>query len=260
MKVAILYICTGIYSQFWDGFYESCKKYFLNDCAELHFFVFTDKTDLIDANDVTIVYKEFEGFPKDSLFRFKTFLRVESELEKYDYIFFFNSNTRFVDYVGVEILPSDGLCGFRWPGTLRFDKLPFMFDYERNRKSTAYIPPFKGPYRYYVGAANGGTSSAFLKMVRTLKDNIEADLDEGIVAIYHDESHLNRYMYDNPPKTLSSDYLWPETDIIPPSVKIVIIDKTKFSDYFNKGRKKGVKGAFYKVYHKIVHAVRWYLP
>ena len=31
MKVAILYICTGIYSQFWNGFYESCNKYFLKD-------------------------------------------------------------------------------------------------------------------------------------------------------------------------------------------------------------------------------------
>jgi len=34
MKVAILYICTGIYSQFWNGFYESCNKYFLKDIAD----------------------------------------------------------------------------------------------------------------------------------------------------------------------------------------------------------------------------------
>lgn len=33
MKVAILYICTGKYNQFFKGFFESCEKYLLKDIA-----------------------------------------------------------------------------------------------------------------------------------------------------------------------------------------------------------------------------------
>lgn len=41
MKVAILYICTGKYNQFFKGFFESCEKYLLKDIAQLEYYVFT---------------------------------------------------------------------------------------------------------------------------------------------------------------------------------------------------------------------------
>lgn len=37
MKVAILYICTGKYNQFFKGFFESCEKYLLKDIAQLEY-------------------------------------------------------------------------------------------------------------------------------------------------------------------------------------------------------------------------------
>jgi len=140
MKVAILYICTGIYSQFWNGFYESCNKYFLKDIADKHYFVFTDDASICQQEDITVVPKKFEGFPDDSLYRFRTFLWKEDELKTFDYIFFFNSNIRFISPVGVGILPSDeeGLVGFRGPGSFKYEKTPSMYGFERNKHSTAY--------------------------------------------------------------------------------------------------------------------------
>lgn len=261
MKVAILYICTGIYSQFWNGFYESCNKYFLKDIADKHYFVFTDDISIAQQENVTVVPKKFEGFPDDSLYRFRTFLWKEEELKRFDYIFFFNSNIRFIRHIGAEILPSDeeGLVGFRGPGSFKYEKTPSMYGFERNKCSTAYIPPFKGPYRYFSGAANGGTSVAYLAMTRELCENVQKDKDNGIVALVHDESHINCYMHYHKPKELGVDYMWPESDVVPSSIKVLLIDKTKFNDYFNKGRKKGKFARVRKGIWKIVWALRWYI-
>lgn len=43
-KIAILYICTGKYDIFWEDFYKTSEKYFLNN-SEKHYFVFTDAQD-----------------------------------------------------------------------------------------------------------------------------------------------------------------------------------------------------------------------
>lgn len=38
------------------------------------------------------------------MMRFEIFLKQKELLKDYDYIFFFNANTKFMDYVGDEIL------------------------------------------------------------------------------------------------------------------------------------------------------------
>ena len=39
-KLGVLYVCTGKYDVFWDGFFESCEKYLTG--IEKKYFVFTD--------------------------------------------------------------------------------------------------------------------------------------------------------------------------------------------------------------------------
>jgi hypothetical protein len=106
---------------------------------------------------------------------------------------------KFLAPVGAgEILPDarhGGLVAgihlgyYDWPA----DKLP----YERNPESAAYVPYGVGR-RYVQGAINGGTAAAYLAMCRELAQSTRKDLDNGIVAKVHDESHLNRYFAGRP--------------------------------------------------------------
>ena len=56
-KVAILYICTGKYNQFFKGFYDSAEKFLLAD-AYKHYFVFSDDVNLSSEDNVTVTYRK----------------------------------------------------------------------------------------------------------------------------------------------------------------------------------------------------------
>lgn len=217
MSIAILYICTGKYNQFFKGFYRSCEKYFLAGKAEKNYFVWTDDDSLgFGRSNVHIYHKECAGFPADSLFRFEMFLQAEEYLNKYDYIYFFNANAAFIQPVGEEILPDEsGLAMGIWPGKQEY-RHPMWHPYERRRKSLAYVAPYGENYIYYMGGLNGGTPKAYLAMVRTLAQNIRTDFNNGIVAIVHDESHINAYMRKHKGKLIGRNgYLLPEEELPP---------------------------------------------
>lgn len=260
MRIAILYICTGRYNRFWEGFYQSCEEKFVPG-TEKHYFVFTDDMGLSDATNVHLQYKQCEGFPKDSLFRFEMFMRVKEELEKFDYIYFLNSNAEFRQVVTAdEILPdASGLVGADWPGKRKPLHKPMFFPYERNKASKAYVAPFGKDYHYYMGGINGGTSEAFLKMISTLAQNTREDYDRGIVALVHDESHINSYFRHHKPRSLSPEYCWPEewpSDFIP---KMVFRDKVRLDSYFNKGRSRSMAAQMKKLVKSIRRAIAWYI-
>jgi len=264
MKIAILYICTGKYNQFFKGFYESCERYFLTGIAEKEYFVWTDDMTVSDANNVNIIYHECKGFPADSLFRFDMFLEIEEKLEQFDYIFFFNANMLFTDNIGREVLPTekDGyLVAGISPTGYKYKKYPAFFPYERNKKSLAYIPRKGGDYEYYMGSLNGGRAKEYLDLIRTLSANIRDDYNRGIVAMVHDESHLNCYLRRH--KCLGLDtltYLYPEEWNIPGiNPKIIIRDKVKIDPYFNKGRDLSLFGKIKKGTKMCLRAIKWYI-
>ena len=39
-------------------------------------------------------------------------------------------------------------------------------------------------------------------MTESIKASIEKDMGNGIMAIWHDESHLNKFFYENPPELI----------------------------------------------------------
>ena len=166
-KVAILYIALGRYICFWKDFYESCEEKLLN--CEKRYFIWTDNEsfDYCDAKNVTVIPAVKKGWPYDTVLRFEMFLQKEKELSKYDYIYFFNANMQFVNYVDLaEIAPqawhTSGIVAGIHPGHNgdvddgKIDGYP----YERRPQSTAYIPFGHGKH-YVCGAFNGGTSAGF---------------------------------------------------------------------------------------------------
>ena len=238
MKIAILYICTGRYNVFFNGFYLSCKKYLLNE-AEKHFYVWTDDERIGEGKeDVTIIHKECAGFPADSLFRFEMFLQAEEELKKYDYIYFFNANSEIRRPIGEEILPdSSGLAMGIWPGK-REHQHPMFFPYERNKKSLAYVAPHGKNYTYYI----------------------RDDYNRGIIAKVHDESHINAYLRTHACKKLGREFCLPEEWMLAgEKPKNVFRNKVLVDPYFNKGRKFNLWARLRKGWSILWGAIIWYV-
>ena len=94
-RVAVLYICTGRYSVFWEEFYRSMEKYFLKE-SKIEYFVFTDTDKLYDEennNRIHRIRQDNLGWPGNTLFRFRMFVGIKERLKDFDYLFFLNANT-----------------------------------------------------------------------------------------------------------------------------------------------------------------------
>ena len=241
-KVAILYIATGNYSVYWPEFYKSMEKNFLPN-YEKQYFVFTDKKIKKEKN-VTHIYRKWHGFPGDSIDRFDLFLSLEKELKKYKYTYFLNANAEVVQPVGEEILPTrkQKITVAIHPGFYRKGNV-YNYPYERRAFSTAYIPEGLGKH-YVQGGFNGGYTTEYLKMVKTLSQNIKEDRENNVQAIWHDESHLNRYVIDKEPLYLPPNYIWANFDndlyqeyLKENAIKIIMRDKA----YFPRGGMKGIR-------------------
>jgi hypothetical protein len=48
-KVGILYICTGAYDVFFEGFYHTAEKFLLPN-TEKHYFVFTESEKIVSSD------------------------------------------------------------------------------------------------------------------------------------------------------------------------------------------------------------------
>lgn len=226
MKIAILYICIGKYIEFLDLFYKSCEKFFLPN-IDKHYFLFTNIDNFVPNEKQSIIYQDDMGWPGNTLFRFKFFQKCKSELQQYDYIFFFNGNTQFLQTISPEeIIPSKEesyLTGLSWSNIYK-DKL--LFPYDRNPLSKAYIPIGEGDY-YYQGGLIGGRSQEFLILLDKLSKNIDNDFSKGIIAVNHDESHLNHFFLHKNIKVLNAQYGRPEEHATPTNPKIIFRDKNK---------------------------------
>jgi len=230
MQIGILYICTGKYSIFWKSFYESAEKYFLTNHKKIYY-VFTDAKKIAykENKNVIVIFQENLGWPYNTLMRFHIFNKNKKILSKTDYLFFFNANMLFVSSVEEEIIPyNEGLMALQQPGI--WNKPREKFPYESNTESTAYIPPEKGKY-YVMGALNGGKTEKFLIMSKILAENIDRDIKNEIIAIWHDESHLNWYLSDKEFKLLNPSYGYPDNWELPFKPKIYLRDKNRFGGH-----------------------------
>lgn len=267
MKIAILYICTGAYNRFFEGFYASSEKFFLSGVAEKNYYVFTDDMTLSKAPNVRLYEQKCQGFPADSLFRFEYYLRAKEEIMKHDYVYFFNANAEFRKPVSEEILPDEtGLAMGLWYNQekpwwspWRILDLPAFFCYEHNKKSLAYIPPFGKNYKQFMGGLNGGRVKEYMEMIETLAKNIRIDYENGIVAVAHDQSHINAYMRTHQCKELPKEMCWPEEWPSSFEPQIVFRDKMKMGDPFVKGRNPSAWGRAKRLANRFKYALSWYL-
>lgn len=231
MRVAILYICTGKYSVFWKEFYESFEMNFLPE-TQKKYFVFTDSKKLPyqDKSNVCLIPQRNLGWPDNTLQRFSLFVREEERYKNFDYIFFMNANFLCVKKVREEdFLPTEENLLVAEHASAH-GKNPDAMSYDRNPKSLAYVPYGEGQH-YVMGGLNGGKAESYLDMLHTLKKNVDTDTSNGVIAAWHDESHLNRYIIGrNDVKVLPPCYGVPEGWDLPYEAVMFIRDKSKYFD------------------------------
>jgi hypothetical protein len=196
VKTALLVIATGWkYRPYIKPLLESAKQYFVEHEA----IVWTDGHPVFGAHTFN---KNAEGFPHETLYRYHTFLDQAWLLNTYDQLFYIDVDMRFVAPVGEEIF-SSGITATLHPGYVGTRGTT-----EIRHESRAYCTHNSA---YYCGGFNGGDAKAFLSMAKEISSNVDDDRTRGVMAVWHDESHLNRYLADNPPeKVLDPSYCYPE--------------------------------------------------
>lgn len=229
MKIGIICLANGPYSIFIDNLIESCEEKFLPKCLK-EYFIFTDSNFLnITKENVNAIYKERKGWPHDCLIRPQYSYELIYKTEHLDYIYFFNANMSIYDEIDEEIFPDDsGLVGVEHPHFTHRNNIDFTYD--RNPYSNAFIPLGEGKI-YYQACLWGGTREKFMDLSFSIKKWVDEDLDKGIEPIWLDESYLNAYFLENPPKTLPCTYAWPtymSVDTNTPPIKILQLQKRDY--------------------------------
>lgn len=227
MKICILNIATNKYINFVEQLLESVEENFLNG-HDISALVFTNHEIEEVSDNVKISQIEHEPWPIPTLKRYHYFMSEAEYISQFDYCFYMDVDMRIEDKVGDEILGD--LVATQHPGFWWKDKN--QFSYERRQISTAYVPMGEGKM-YYAGGFNGGKPEYFLKMSEKIVKNVDKDFENDLVAVWHDESHMNRYLIDNPPTVeLNPSYCYPEAVRfnpggwnVPFDAKIVALEK-----------------------------------
>lgn len=215
-KVALCIMATGKYTQYAEQLIRSGREFFLKE-HDITYIVFTDG-EMNDAEDVKVFYQKRLGWPHDTLMRFEVYLNQREYLENFDYLFGIDADMLFVSEVGEEVL--DDLIGTQHPGF--YNK---RGSYENRRRSTACVKDNEGAY-YFAGGFYGGKKENFLNLLSKTSENIRKDFKRKLIAVWHDESHLNRYFIDHPPtRILDPSYCYPENLDLPFCRKLLALDK-----------------------------------
>jgi histo-blood group ABO system transferase len=218
MKIGLLIIATNKYIQFLQPLIESADNYFLPN-QEVTYFIFTNKDINIKSNrNIFKVEVQHREWPWMTLGRYKIFSNNSEELSKMDYLYYCDVDMRFVGDVDDEILSER--VATQHPGYYERRGTP-----ETNPDSLACVFPHE-EMQYFAGGFNGGSSFEYLKMANKISENIDIDYSRNIIAVWHDESHMNRYFVDNKPtKILTPSYCYGESMNIPFEKKLIALDK-----------------------------------
>ena len=224
MKICILTIATNKYIQFVGDLYNNIEENFLNG-HEIQGLLFTEH-DVETSENIKVSKIEHEPWPIPTLKRYNYFMQEKEYISQFDYCYYFDVDMSIVDKVGDEVLGD--LVATMHPYQSFYPKGDRSYD--RNPKSLAYVKLGDEGPNYYAGGFNGGKTEKFLEMSEVLANRVTKDLENDVIALWHDESQMNRYLIDNPPTvSLTPSYVFAEEQMENPSYpyepKIVALKK-----------------------------------
>lgn len=193
MQIGLIIIATNKYIDFVPRLKESVEKYFLTK-HNVEIFLFTNQS----FTNVTVIPTDHRPWPWMTLGRYHLIQQLKHYTKK-DCYYYIDADMVIVDTVGDEIF-GDRVATIHG----RFKKKPG--NYDRNPKSLAYVSEQEIPRNiiapYYCGGFQGG--KVYLEDAADLARRIDLDSTNNVTAIWHDESHWNRYCLDNPPDVILS--------------------------------------------------------
>jgi len=225
MKIGVLNIATGKYKNFLEPLFLSMRKNFLINHKKIHI-VFTDDVNFVEQMttrlgiESCVIEIERKGFPGDTLYRYHHFYKSKERIlslgnNKPDVLYYIDADMLITGEVGEEILPTHHkkIIATSHPGYHEIS----LGTPETNPDSAAFIPVNKYRPCYWAGGFNGGSFEDFMVLSETISKRIDDDDKNGIIAVWHDESHLNYYLSEeknlSKVKTLSPLYCCPEYNV-----------------------------------------------
>lgn len=222
MKIAILTVATGGYKSLLMDLIKSINEKFLTS-FDKDIFVYSDE-DIYSQDNKNIIFSKInhEKWPLVSLKRYEYFIESQESLLKYDYVFYFDCDLQVVK--NIDNFEFHNIFAVSHPEKLRY--CPDLWEVETNPASTAYLNP-NNIGHYVQGCFWGGKPNEIIKMVTQLRENAQIDLNNDFIAKWFDESHLNKYFFDNKEivSQVSSSYSYPENWNLPIEKLIIHRDK-----------------------------------
>ena len=209
MSVAIIFIGTNKYLNFFPKYYETCEE-LLFPGVKKQYYVFTDGGIVGDEipDHITAIKIPHKEWPSITLERFHTILLAEELIQEHDWLLFLDADMRVDAVVNSEEVLNDEKDFIAVHHPCHFNT--GTGDFERRPESEACITG--NPLQYYQGCLWGGKMEAVIPMMKLLKERVDKDYSNDIIAVWHDESHLNRFFIENQDRVhaLPPDYAYPE--------------------------------------------------
>ncbi|XP_004462330.1 histo-blood group ABO system transferase-like [Dasypus novemcinctus] len=222
------------YIIFLKQFLETAERNFMVG-HRVNYYIFTDQPDSIPhltlpkgRQMVVLQIQSYSRWEDNTMHRMEMISNFSEHrfLHEVDYLVCLDVDMIFINHVGVEILSS--LFGTIHP--FFFGLHRSSFNYERRPQSQAHISRDEGDF-YYVAAIFGGTVREVYRLTKACHQAMMVDQANGIEAVWHEESHLNKYLlYHKPTKVLSMEYFWSKNFLQPEQLQYLpkILKKIRF--------------------------------
>ena len=260
MKIGVLSLATGRYLDYWHDMVLSAENYLTLEGYEITLHVFTNRVD--DASAIAQRVTKFDiriheippyVWPEATLLRYRCIEKIAAELEYYVLMHLDADMLVIQDFIkkldftelegGIGLVAHPGYWrpkGFSLiklylshPEILASDlrtylKFGALGAWERRPKSRAFVPR-KLRETYVCGGTWFGLRHEFLSMVSECAKNVDTDIANGKTAIWHDESHLNKWLVGNRASKLEPSFCfdpsYPQIQSMPEFIRAV--DKSK---------------------------------
>jgi hypothetical protein len=227
-SLGILSIATNVYIQYWETMVRSLDNK-LETTQECTAHVFTDQAEKAreigqQLSKVKVVAHTIPAYrwPDATIRRYEIFTQFSEQIHE-DVLMHLDADMLIIENIHSDFLPlanSGKITLIAHPGfwkkrtsltrriksAIKFAK-PANGSWETRPDSSAFVEP-KMRKVYVCGGIWAGDRDAFLNLSQELAHKVEIDRNNSIIAVWHDESHLNQWAAENEYQLLTPEFCY----------------------------------------------------